>query len=141
MRRLKQQLSQGTGAYTALHQQLDKDNDALKTELGKLGEAFAIRSQHLESLTREQNRQFRQESELNKNSMTEALTQLREALQQQQNALTASQQQQFLGLQKVLAEQLKTQTEQVRHNVDSLNKTTESRLKDIATRVNQQLEQ
>ncbi|PID65137.1 MAG: DNA recombination protein RmuC, partial [Gammaproteobacteria bacterium] len=83
----------------------------------------------------------RQESELNKNSMTEALTQLREALQQQQNALTASQQQQFLGLQKVLAEQLKTQTEQVRHNVDSLNKTTESRLKDIATRVNQQLEQ
>lgn len=138
---LKQHLSGDKETLLALQQQLDNDNERLKTELGKLSEALAIRSEHLETLTREQSRQFRQESELNKNTMTGALTQLRDSLQRQQGVINESQSKQFLGFQSVLAEQLKNQTEQVRHNVDALNKTTESRLKDIATRVNQQLEQ
>lgn len=140
-RRLKKQLLGKQNAYQHLQQQLDNDNEALKSELGKLREVLAIRSEHLETLTREQNRQFRQESELNKNTVTSELSQLRDALQRQQGAISESQSQQFLSFQSVLAEQLKNQTEQVRHNVDALNKTTESRLKDIATRVNQQLEQ
>ena len=69
------------------------------------------------------------------------MNQLRDYLHKQQNQLQEGHNHGFLGLQRLIAEQLKTQTEQVRQNVDALNKTTENRLKDIAGQVNQKLEQ
>lgn len=141
LRRVRQLLNHERLNDEKRQQQLDADNEILKTELGKLAQSVALRSEHLESITVQQQRQFRQESELTKNTVTHAIGQLGEMLHQQQGKIQESQNNSFLSLQGVIAAQLKNQTEQVRHNVDSLNKTTESRLKDIAMRVNQQLEQ
>ncbi len=139
--RLKHLLIKEKHNHEKIQQQMDSDNDAVKVELGKIAQSVALRSEHLESLSRQQQQQFRQESELAKNTVTQAIGQLGELLHQQQGKIQESQNGSFLSLQNVIAAQLKNQTEQVRHNVESLNKTTESRLKDIAQRVNQQLEQ
>lgn len=139
--RLKRLLLKEKAHYEKYQQQIDEDNDAIKIELEKIAQSVALRSEHLENITRQQQQQYRQESELAKNTVTQSIGQLGEMLHQQQGKIQESQNTSFLSLQKVIAEQLKNQTEQVRHNVDSLNKTTESRLKDIAMRVNQQLEQ
>ncbi|MBS9777332.1 MAG: DNA recombination protein RmuC [Gammaproteobacteria bacterium] len=113
----------------------------MKAELSKLSESLAIRSQHSQRLSMQYFQQFRQESELSKTMFANAINQLRDNLQQQQQQLHENYGQSFANLQHVIAEQLKIQTEHVRHNVDALNKTTENRLNDIAGRVNQQLEQ
>lgn len=141
LNRLKAILSDESAVRKNLQQQWDNDNETLKTELGKLSESLAIRTRHWENLSQQQHQRFRQESELTKNTLSNAINQLRENLHLQQQQLQETHGQSFINLQRVIAEQLKNQTEQVRHNVDSLNKTTESRLKDIAGRVNQQLEQ
>lgn len=139
--RLKALMLAQSNHHIILQQQIDNDNDVVKTELGKLSTTLTIRSQQLEHLSQQQHQQFRQESEMTKHSVGQALSQLNDKFHQQQQQLQENQGQHFMALQRVIAEQLKNQTEQVRHNVDALNKTTESRLKDIATRVNQQLEQ
>lgn len=141
LNRMKSLLLSEKSQYHTLQQQLDTDNERLATEIGKLSESFAIRSQHLEGLSQQQHQQFRQENELTKTTLGGAMNQLRDNLYQHQQQIQENHGQSFINLQRVIAEQLKTQTEQVRHNVDALNKTTESRLKDIASRVNQQLEQ
>lgn len=139
--RLKALMLAQSNHHIILQQQIDNDNDVVKTELGKLSTTLTIRSQQLEHLSQQQHQQFRQESEMTKHNVGQALSQLNDKFHQQQQQLQENQGQHFMALQRVIAEQLKNQTEQVRHNVDALNKTTESRLKDIATRVNQQLEQ
>lgn len=139
--RLKYLLAAEKEQQTLLRQQLDSDNEILKTELGRLSESLAIRTQHLEKQSQQQYQLFRQDNELAKNTFNNALGTLQDKLHQQQQQIQESHGQHFISLQRLIAEQLKNQTEQVRHNVDVLNKTTESRLKDIAGRVNQQLEQ
>ncbi len=140
LRRFSALLAAQQQANDVLRQQLAGANEGIQHQLDKLTEAFAIRSEYQANLSREQHQQFRQESELNKNTLTAAMTQLRDYLYQQQNYLQESHNQQFMSLQQVLAEQLNQQTAQVRQNVDALNQTTEARLKDISQHVNQQLE-
>ncbi len=139
-RRLRQQLAAESQINRQLMQQVQSDNTILHEDLNRLAEAFVIRSERQESLSNARHQQFRQESELNKNTFNIAMTQLRDYLYQQQHHLQESHTQQFMNLQQVIAEQLKNQTEQVRHTVDSLNNNTENRLKEISSHVNQQLE-
>ncbi len=139
--RLKSMLSNEIDSRKHLQQQLDTDNEDLKTAVGKLSESLSIRSQHWESLSQQQHQHFRQESELTKNTISSVINRLTEKLHQQQQQQQETYTQSFFNLQRVIAEQLKNQTEQVRQNVDNLNKTTENRLKEIAGTVNQQLEQ
>lgn len=137
---IKHHLQADNQAYQQLKQLLDTDNEFVKTELGKLSEALKIRSSHLEQLSQQQYRQSRQESELSKNTLTQALSQLRDSLQQNHQRFQEQQGQTFIEMQKLLATQLNLQTEQVRNNIQHLNQTTENRLKEIANRVNHQLE-
>ncbi len=141
LNRIKAALSDALAQRQMLQQQLDSDNETLKTALNKLSESLAIRSQHWEHLSRQQHQHFRQESELSKNTLSNAINRLTEGLHHQQQQQQETYSQSFLNLQRLIAEQLKNQTEQVRQNVDSLNKTTENRLKEIATAVNRQLQQ
>ncbi|PIE42185.1 MAG: DNA recombination protein RmuC [Gammaproteobacteria bacterium] len=139
--RLKGHLGEQKDRLYRFQQQLDNDNDQLKIELGKLSQSLSLRSEQLAHLSQQQHQQFRQESELQKNTVTQALGQLTDNLHQQHHRLRETHHHSLLALQKIIAEQLKSQTEQVRHTVDSLNKTTENRLKDITGHVNRQLEQ
>lgn len=139
--RLKQQLATQAETNNARQNHQEHDNETLKAELGKLSESLAIRTQHWQNLSQQQHQRFRQETELSKTTLNHAISRLRDSLHQQQQQLKESHGQSFLSLQTVIAEQLKNQTEQVRQNVDNLNKTTENRLKEIAARVNQQLDQ
>lgn len=141
LRRLWRWVQNTQSQHQRLVGRLDDDAIRLKADFDKLAQHFAIRSEHLETLSHQQQQQHRQDTEHTQTQIQNTFTQLRESLHQQQQLLQKSHNQQFLSLQQVIAEQLKNQTEQVRHNVEALNKTTETRLKDIAGSVNHQLTQ
>jgi len=127
--------------YQRLASTLEKDHEKTWLELGKLAQSIAIRSEQFENLSNQQSQRFRQENELAKNSIAQAINQLREGLQRQQTQFQQTHNQQLTSLQRLLTEQLARQSEQVRINVEALNRTTEKRLRDMTQCLNQQLDQ